>query len=231
MNLLAVETSGRAGSIALLQDGEEPIERSLNAGGRRHAQTLVADADALLAEAGLGPRHTDGIAVSLGPGSFTGLRVGIVFAKTFGWINRCPVVAVPTFRVVAEQAPPTADHICVVGDAQRGELFLAEFTRRGGSLRQEHEIEILSAAEAHARLKPDSVLIGPGLTRFAPEFERTARLAMPDVWQPRAATLARLGKLAFDNGDIADPWQLEPLYVRRSAAEEKRDAGPAGRDQ
>ena len=186
---------------------------------------LVSDADQLMSDFQLQPRDADCVAVSLGPGSFTGLRVGIVFAKTFGWLNKCPIVAVPTFNAIASQVTTgNTNHIGVVADAQRGELFFAEFTREGNQTSSHSEVSIVSLDEARSRLTEHSVLTGPGLAKYASEFAGFCRLADESEWCPTAASIAMLGKKAFDTGNIADPWKLEPFYLRRSAAEEKRDA-------
>ncbi len=224
MNLLAVETSGMVGSIALHREGLPVEERPIGAEGRRHARTLVADADRLMAEFELAPRDTHCVAVSIGPGSFTGLRVGIVFAKTFGWINKCPVVAVPTFDALAWQVKSDSARVGVVGDAQRGEVFFAEYQKTGGEITTVSQVEIASVDSVRTKLSEDTVLIGPGLDRYASEFECFCKLADPTLWRPAASSIAELGRAAFDTGNIADPWKLEPFYLRRSAAEEKRDA-------
>lgn len=228
MNFLAVETSGREGSIALLREGEEPVERMLASDGRRHAQTLVADACALLDEHGLGPRDTDCVGVSLGPGSFTGLRVGIVFAKTFGWINKCPIVAVPTLEACAAQAGSDSEHVCVVSDAQRGEVFFGEYTITDSRPHPLTEVQIVSVEKARALLMPQSVLTGPGLVKYGAEFAGVCRVADESIWSPQAGVVARLSQAALATGNIADPWKLEPFYLRRSAAEEKRDGVGVG---
>lgn len=227
MTLLAVETSGRTGSIALLRESDGIVERLLTAEGRRHAQTLVADAESLLAGHGLSPRDVTCVAVSIGPGSFTGLRVGVVFAKTFGWLNKCPVVAVPTLAAVAAQAPTDADHIVTVADAQRGELFSAEYGRTGSVLSPLTEVTIQTPAAVLTRITADSCVIGPALANHQDQFHQEqfpVTLAPESDWEPRAATIAALGHAAFRTGNIADPWKLEPFYIRRSYAEEKRDA-------
>lgn len=225
MNLVAVETSGRNGTIALLQDGLDPITKNLGSDGKRHAQTLVSDADALLRDHGLEAKDTTCVAVSLGPGSFTGLRVGIVFAKTFGWLNKCPIVSVPTLKAVALATPPSAEHICVISDAQRGEVFVAEFQREGHLIQSLADVRIATLDETRSLLKPETTLTGPALTKYEDELAGFCPLAPKPKWQPSAHHVALLGQMAFENGDIADPWKLEPFYLRRSAAEEKRDAG------
>ena len=227
MNFLAVETSGRKGSIALLREGEEPVERMLASDGRRHAQTLVADACALLEEHGLGPRDTHCVGVSLGPGSFTGLRVGIVFAKTFGWINKCPIVAVPTLEACAAKAGDDSEHICVISDAQRGEVFFGEYTLTDGCPHALAEVQIVSIEKARSLLMPQSVLTGPGLDKYGTDLAGVCRVADESVWAPQAGVVAKLSRVKLATGNIADPWKLEPVYLRRSAAEEKRDGvGP-----
>ncbi|MFK7818861.1 MAG: tRNA (adenosine(37)-N6)-threonylcarbamoyltransferase complex dimerization subunit type 1 TsaB [Planctomycetaceae bacterium] len=220
MNFLAVETSGRSGSIALLCDGHEPYERTLASDGRRHAQTLIADAAEMMTRFKLTPKETDCVCVSEGPGSFTGLRVGIVFAKTFGWLNKCPVVSIPTLEACAAQVEGT--HICVISDAQRGEVFLGEYLPGPNRPQALAKVEILSLEAARKRLTPSTTLTGPGLTKYAADFSESCVLADSKDWHPRATTIGQLGKHALDTGDIADPWKLEPFYLRRSAAEENK---------
>ena len=127
-NLLAVETSGIKGSLALLQDGVVAEERSLAVEGRRNAQTLVSEAAGLLKDHDLKPADVSAVAVSFGPGSFTGLRVGITFAKTFCWANDSKLIAVDTHRALAHRVDHAEQLVTVVSDAQRGELFVSEYS-------------------------------------------------------------------------------------------------------
>ena len=98
--LLAVETSGAVGSVALFDQGVCRLSRSLQLGGR-HGQTLLPEIDRLLKELGLAPAQITAVAVGLGPGSYTGLRIGVVCAKTLAFSLRCPLVGVETFRCIA----------------------------------------------------------------------------------------------------------------------------------
>ena len=100
--ILAVDTSGMCGTIALQRDGELLEERELEQSRRRHAQTLISEVQELLQDHELGSSTVEIVAVSHGPGSFTGLRVGIVFAKTFAYATGCSIVAVDTLQAVAE---------------------------------------------------------------------------------------------------------------------------------
>lgn len=227
MNLLAVETSGRSGSIALVTADGQTQQRELSSEGRRHAQTLVSDADELVSEHGLSPRDIQCVAVSMGPGSFTGLRVGIVFAKTFGWLNKCPVVAVSTFEAIAWQARDLSQRIVVIGDAQRGELFCGVFQAKEGRVTPESPVRISQPEQVARAVRSTDCVTGPGLDKHRDMFSASATIAPEAVWTPQASSVASLGTVSFSMGDIADPWKLEPFYLRRSAAEEKRDAAAA----
>lgn len=110
MITLGIETSGRAGTIALVEGGTVVAERSLTASGRRHARTLVPELGELLRKTGHTPTEVDVVAVSIGPGSFTGLRVGVVCAKTFAYATGCRIIGIDTFLAVAAgmSAPQTS---------------------------------------------------------------------------------------------------------------------------
>ncbi|MEZ6061138.1 MAG: tRNA (adenosine(37)-N6)-threonylcarbamoyltransferase complex dimerization subunit type 1 TsaB [Planctomycetaceae bacterium] len=224
--MLAVETSGAEGSIAL-SDGQDLIEeRLLQTTGRRHAQTLVAEVDGLLKEHSLSPSDIECVAVSAGPGSFTGLRVGVVFAKTFAWINDARLVAVDTLQAIAQRVPAefTASRVTVISDAQRGDVFVNDYEwdadaairQPAGSVRIEPLAAVVSCG---------TLVTGPGLTKFAAEFPSTALLANESLWQPRASAVAEIGRYLLQQSQFADPHTLEPLYIRRSYAEEKSAGG------
>lgn len=224
MLTLAIDTSGLCGSVALL-DGETCLaERELEL-GRQHGQSLVPEVSRLLAEQGRRPSDVQLVAVSSGPGSFTGLRVGIVFAKTLAYAVRCPAVAVETFLAIAHNAPADVGKLSVVEDAQRGELFDGAFRREpGGDWQRPDSIDIVSVETWIAELRPADVVAGPGLARIAERIAANCRVLPADFWRPRAATVGLLGQRLLAAGAAHDPWSLEPLYLRRSSAEDKWDA-------
>ncbi|MBT6154599.1 MAG: tRNA (adenosine(37)-N6)-threonylcarbamoyltransferase complex dimerization subunit type 1 TsaB [Planctomycetaceae bacterium] len=224
MNILGIDTSGREGSLALRCDGRCTDERALAKTGRRHAQTLVAEIDSLVRESGLDFTDLDGVAVSIGPGSFTGLRVGVTCAKTLAWATGCHVAAVDTLRVIAQRAPDDVDNIHVISDAQRGELFVGRYVRgEDGLFVRVGEIEISAAAKWCDQRTPDCVVTGPGLEKYADGFASSVRLLESEQRLPSASIVARFGEQQICVEETADLWSLEPLYLRRSAAEEKRD--------
>ncbi|MCR9198291.1 MAG: tRNA (adenosine(37)-N6)-threonylcarbamoyltransferase complex dimerization subunit type 1 TsaB [Planctomycetaceae bacterium] len=218
MNILAVDTSGFGGSVACRREGQPVVQRSLSTQGRRHAQTLVLEVRTLLNEVGLRPADIDVVAVSIGPGSFTGLRVGVVFAKTFAWANDASLVAVDTFRAIAQQAGDCGRSVAVVSDAQRQEAFFNTYhwdpTQQcavaDGSIRIVPVAQVVQAAG-------DCIWSGPGIDRFADAF---ADVEVAADREPTATAIAQIGRIQCSTGDTADLSALEPLYIRRSYAEE-----------
>lgn len=225
MILLAVETSGPVGCLAVMRDGRCLEERFLPELGRRHAQSLVPETVAFLRRHGIEPAEIDALAVSVGPGSFTGLRVGVTFAKTFAYAAGAELAAVETFHAIAENTP-AAPSVVVTADAQRGGLIVGRYTRgTDGRFRRDGELRLVTPAELASSLRPADLLTGPGVDRLS-DFAN-AEIAAPHLRQPRAAVVGQLGEVLLRAGQTADPWTLEPLYVRKSSAEEKRDAAEA----
>ena len=233
--ILAVDTSGMCGTLALRRGGELLEERELEQTRRRHAQTLISEVQELLLAHRLAPVDVGVVAVSHGPGSFTGLRVGIVFAKTFAYVTGCSIVAVDTLEAVA--ASVTADgfseinHLHVVSDAQREQLFVSDFCRTSDGWWQATGPIGISDCERWrddvARLATVGFAVsGTGLTKMADELALApAVYCLPEeMWTPRAANVAAIAERLAAEKQFADPFELEPFYLRKSSAEEKREA-------
>src|SRR5688572_28669723 len=127
---LALETSGRTGSIALVQDGNVLHEEQFPH-GLKHAAEIIPMIDRLFRGQGWRPRDLEEIYVSVGPGSFTGLRIGVTLAKTLAFASGVRIVAVSSVRVLVENAPAGAKHVIIVLDAKRDQIFTARFEREG----------------------------------------------------------------------------------------------------
>lgn len=239
--ILAVETSGRDASIAISEGVTVLAERVLTAEKQRHAQSLVAEVQTLLNRQQLRVCDIQTVAVSIGPGSFTGLRVGLVFAKTFAWLNGCRLVAVDTLHVIARQALPSLSHadtkwnseeqipvVTAIMDAQRGEVFAASYKAReteqsAGCRLLMERLSPVSVCSPES-LSVHHLITGPGLEKMSPEQRSMFRISNSAAWTPRASAVALIGAEMSEEGLLADPATLEPVYVRASYAEEKRDS-------
>lgn len=220
--LLAVETSSSIGSIALMSDGVLIAERQLGIAGPRHAQTLVPELDRLLKELSLKADAIDAVAVSIGPGSFTGLRVGLVFAKTLAWLNNAPLIAVDTLQAIAQQALDAEQIVTAVCDAQRGELFAASYVLDEATglrcrLNDIHVAQVSDLASRH-------MVIGPLPSKLRDRVIADFEMCPEADGIPKASTVARIGTAMLRRSEFSRPETLEPVYVRVSYAEEKRPA-------
>jgi tRNA threonylcarbamoyladenosine biosynthesis protein TsaB len=220
---LGIETSGRSGEVVLFRGSEFVAERTLQQTGRRHAQTLIAEVDELLRERGAAPRDCGLVAVSIGPGSFTGLRIGVVFAKTFAYATGCAVAAVDTLRCVAQSSPADIASVYVVSDAQRNQLFVGQYTHSAdGIWHPSCEIAIYDIKEWSETRSSEDVITGPAAKKLE-SLGLNCRILPDEFREPKATTVAILGEWQSAAGELSDPWALEPFYLRKSAAEEKWD--------
>lgn len=232
---LGIETSGRSGRIALRIAGEDVDERELSQAGRRHAQTLLSEIRDLLRDHRLKPAEIDLAAASHGPGSFTGLRVGVVCAKTLAWATRCQLAMVDTLLAIAAESPSEIHRVEVVSDAQRDELFLGRYVALKGPdperqrvWQREGTIEIVTT-EAWSRglsrrvTDRNFAVAGPGLPKAREFLPPKIHQLQRTHGEPAASTIAKVAE-SFDAGVMANPMTAEPFYLRKSAAEEKRAA-------
>ena len=220
MLTLGIETSGQEGSIALVESGVVLAEVPLSLTGRRHARTLVAELKDLLREAGRSPGECECVAVSIGPGSFTGLRVGVVCAKTFAYATGSQVVGVDTLEAIAAGSSEEVTQADVLVDAMRGELFTARYIRGKDRWSRQNEISIVARRDFDAVRDGAVPASGPALANIAVEAGFANRLDK-ECWTPQARNVALIGESEATTGRSHNLWTLEPLYIRRPAAEEQ----------
>lgn len=219
---IAIETTSRQGEAALVEAGRV-VAQGTFAAGVRHAAGLLPLIDGLCRGRGWSPRKIDEIYVSIGPGGFTGTRIGVTFAKTFAFATGARIVPVPTSRVLVENAPAEARHALIVVDARRGKVWTERFTRTDGPWQTAGEGQLTTLAEALARAPRPVWLVGEGTAYHADAIDpRDALIHVCSDAQPKASVVATLGWAMARGEQFADPFALVPTYVRRPEAEEKR---------
>jgi tRNA threonylcarbamoyladenosine biosynthesis protein TsaB len=223
MKLLAVESATLSGGVALL-DGDRLLgEITLNI-AITHSERLMSAVDRLLADCGLAPADLDGLAVSVGPGSFTGLRVGIATVKALAMALELPVAAVPTLDALASRLPFADAPVCPILDARKGEVYLSLYRWRDGGMAREWDYLALPPELAAARLDAPVILLGDGIEACRPWLDRLgadARVTPAAQRMPSAAAVAGLGRAALSAGAGVSADSLAPLYLRSSEAELK----------
>lgn len=227
MNLLAIDSSTLRPALALSVEGAGEPWLAYPEAGPKHGRLLVPTIRGLLDQAGLEPKDLGAVAVGLGPGSFTGLRVGVTAAKVLAFAVGCPVVGLSSLEALARGVPAEGLRVEVAVDAQRGDLFSASFRREapGGPLLRQGPDRIVPAPAWAEGLPEGALVVCPTAEKLGAFLPEHARLCRGGRAGPDGAVLLAMAAEAVALGQFADPWGLEPSYLRRSAAEEKRD-GP-----
>jgi tRNA threonylcarbamoyladenosine biosynthesis protein TsaB len=218
--VLIVESSDRVGQVAIAEGPAVVQVRALTE-TRRHARDLAPAVADLLAGRGWRPRDIDAVVVSRGPGSYTGLRVGIMSAKTFAYVTGCRLVAVDTFRAIASQSPPGVNRVDVLADAQQDKVYWQPLTRRGEHWEPAAPLVICPFGDWLLRRDPAAAVTGPGLEKWLDALSPDIARLPPEARHPTPASLLRLGLERLAMHEFDDPLSLEPLYLRPSAAEQQ----------
>jgi tRNA threonylcarbamoyladenosine biosynthesis protein TsaB len=225
---LVIETSGRGGAVGLAWGGE--LRTVALDPARRHNRDLAPAVAKLLADHSLHPRQVRGVTVGIGPGSYTGLRVGIMSAKAFAWATGCPLVPVPTFHAIVEPLAEPVSRVAVVADALQGMAYVQTFHRSADRWEPTDQLRIERVTDWAATLPEGLWVTGPGVAVYdawiRPELPRVPM----EQRYPTVMGLWRAGRSVPPIGEMALVG-LEPLYLRGSSAEEKAkliaESGPA----
>ncbi|MBW1711044.1 MAG: tRNA (adenosine(37)-N6)-threonylcarbamoyltransferase complex dimerization subunit type 1 TsaB [Deltaproteobacteria bacterium] len=223
MITLALETSTALGSVALV-DEAGTLAESIEPEGLTHSRTLLPSANRLLSETGLTLQDLDLIAVTVGPGSFTGLRIGLSVAKGLAWAAGKPLVGVPSLDTLAQNLPPEPHQFCPMIDARKGEVYAALYRFNSNeTIRRLTDFGTFKPDKLAELIQAETVFFGDGARTWGkvlseglgPRYIR----ANKDLDFPHAAVTARLGMSLFAEGTESDPALIRPIYIRPSEAE------------
>ncbi len=232
MKVLAVETSTMLGGVAVIDDSAGLVaEVRLNVKST-HSERLMTEIDHVLKQSGLEISEIDVFAVSIGPGSFTGLRIGLSTVKGFSFATGKPIVAVPTLEALAWSLPYCRYPVCTLLDARKKEVYAALFLWEGkGFVRIIDEVSIninklLEKIGANDTPGENVLFIGEGALLYKEIIKEAMRekaiLPSPEKMVPSPANVASMGMQKALRGEFSEPVSLIPFYIRRSEAEIKR---------
>ena len=227
MLILAFETSAKAASAALLQDNVLLAETYQNT-GLTHSQTLLPMAEALLKNCGFTPEDVEAVAVAAGPGSFTGIRIGVAAAKGFAWGKEIPCCGVSTLEAMALQFGASDGYILPVMDARRDQVYTALFYAEKGVCRRILEDRAVSFAELQAelqKLNETIYLVGDGSrVCYDALHDQIPALVIPPEHRmhQRACGVGLAAYEKLKSGENCSGAELTPNYLRLSQAERER---------
>ena len=228
MLILAFESSAKAASAALVKDGRL-ISQYSQCSGLTHSRTLLPMGEDMLKNAELKLSDVDLIAVAHGPGSFTGIRIGVSMVKGLAWAAEKPCVGVSTLEALAWHGISAGGYVCPVMDARRKQVYTAIFTSDGESIKRVCEDEAISLTELAQRLKKyegESIyLVGDGyeVAREALIAEDVTLCNTPSLLiTENAYSIARIAYEKYKSGDYVSDTELVPVYLRMPQAERER---------
>ena len=227
MKILAFETSAKAASAALTENGKLLAESYQNT-GMTHSQTLMVMAQDLLKQCGMCARDVDAVAVANGPGSFTGVRIGVAAAKGFAWGREIPCVGVSTLEAMALALGAWQGYVCPVMDARRSQVYNALFHVSGGKLeriREDRAISLADLGEELKNLEEPIFLVGDGSNLcYNTLLETVTGLVLPPEHRmhQRASGVALAAEALLAAGGTFSGAELVPNYLRLSQAERER---------
>ena len=226
MSILSIDTSSQVSSVAVLSAERVAAEISMQ-GALKHSETLMPHIETALRMARVEKSELEGIAVSIGPGSFTGLRIGLASAKMMAYALHIPLIAVPTLEALAHHYICEGVRLVPMMDAQKGNVYAQEFVWRmdGDALKLQEirPLAILPLTEVIAGLEnveQPVILLGDAMQKKTTlALPATVRLAPIHARMPRAACVGLTALTRLARGEMDDPMTAAPLYLRRSEAE------------
>lgn len=227
MLILAFETSAKAGSVALM-DETKLLGESYQNTGLTHSQTLLQMAQQLLADCGRASEDVTAVAVAQGPGSFTGVRIGVAAAKGFSWGSQIPCYGVSTLEAMVRQLGIWQGYVCPVMDARRGQVYNAVFHMECGKctrIREDRAISLQDLGEELQKFNEPIFLVGDGsILCYNTLLESVPALVLPEEHRmhQRATGVALVARQAAAMGLAPSGAELEPNYLRLSQVERER---------
>ena len=225
--ILAFETSAKTASVALLE-GNKLLGESYQNTGLTHSQTLLKMAEDLLENCGKTPADVTAVAVAKGPGSFTGVRIGVAAAKGFAWGAEIPCYGVSTLEAMAEGLGVYEGYVVPTMDARRDQTYTAVFRAEGGTLTRildDCAISFAQLGEKVKNIEKPIFLVGDGAVLcYNTLVEEIPGLVLPPEHRihQRAAGVALVARKMMENGEPGDGASMSPNYLRLSQAERER---------
>lgn len=222
MYILGIETSTMTGSVTVLDETRVLVEHTLHT-RITHTERLLEAIDLVLSAASVPLHALEGVAVGIGPGSFTGLRIGVTTAKSLAYSLRKPIAGIPSLDALAAHYLFTDRLICPLLDARKREVYAAFYRNTGAQIHRVSEYAVISPQDLFRDVDEPVVLLGEGTIAYRTQFEALlgAHAYFADMPHsiPRASLIAQLGLGRIISAAADDCFTLTPLYVRKSDAE------------
>ena len=223
MNILGIDTSSEVAAVAVINEEKLIAEYILNY-KKTHSKNLMPMIDQLLKSCDMKMDDIDLIGVCTGPGSFTGLRIGVATAKAMAHVKDIPLVSVDTLSALAFNMSTSKGYIVPILDAQRGQVYSASYLWENGRLQMVREIRVEKLEELIDYIKTlegIAIVLGEASNIYRESLELVQNVEIPPSSHrlPRASSICEIAKEKYEMGETTDHFNMSPLYIRKSQAE------------
>lgn len=228
MRILGIDTSTMAASVAVIKDNQLVCEYTINT-KKTHSQKLMPMIENMLKESDLNINDIDLIGICVGPGSFTGLRIGMATAKAIAHVNNIPIVGVTSLEMLAANMNLCDKKICSILDAQRNQVYTAKFGYIGNRLVQINDTDVLEIDKLINEIsssEDDYILIGEAVYKYEEKLKDIENISIPSPSHnvTKASSLCSIALEKYNQGEnIESCYTINPMYIRKSQAEVQYD--------
>jgi len=226
MKILGIDTSTMAANVAVLEDDKLICEYTINT-KKTHSQKLMPMIENMLKLSDLDIKEIDAIAICVGPGSFTGLRIGMATAKAMAHVNNIPLIGVNSLEILGANMDLCNRNICSILDAQRNQVYMNKYILKDDKITELEEISIKPIDELLEEISSsneDWVLVGEAVYKYKEKIEEISNITIP----PPANNITKASTLCFvardkmlSNDQVYNCYNINPMYIRKSQAEEQ----------
>ena len=226
MKILGIDTSTMAANVAVLEDDKLICEYTINT-KKTHSQKLMPMIENMLKLSDLDIKEIDAIAICVGPGSFTGLRIGMATAKAMAHVNNIPLIGVNSLEILGANMDLCNRNICSILDAQRNQVYMNKYILKDYKITELEEISIKAIDELLEEISSsneDWVLVGEAVYKYEEKIEEISNITIPSPANniTKASTLCFVARdKMLANDQVYNCYNINPMYIRKSQAEEQ----------
>lgn len=226
MKILGIDTSTMAANVAVLEDDKLICEYTINT-KKTHSQKLMPMIENMLKFSDLDIKEIDAIAICVGPGSFTGLRIGMATAKAMAHVNNIPLIGINSLEILGANMDLCNRNICSILDAQRNQVYMNKYILKDDKITELEEISIKPIDELLEEISSsneDWVLVGEAVYKYKEKIEEISNITIPSPANniTKASTLCFVARdKMLANDQVYNCYNINPMYIRKSQAEEQ----------
>lgn len=226
MKILGIDTSTMAANIAVLEDDKLICEYTINT-TKTHSQKLMPMIENMLKLSDIEIKEIDAIGICVGPGSFTGLRIGMATAKAMAHVNNIPLIGVNSLEILGANMDRCDKKICSILDAQRNQVYTCKYIFEENKIKKLEEIKIMPIDDLLEELSATNeewIILGEAVYKYKEKIESISNINIPSPANniTKASSLCVVAKDKYEqNIDVHNCYDINPMYIRKSQAEEQ----------